>query len=231
VKIDIACPVYAGILGTPDEAVRRAMGNISPTGIAMRAHGLTGDLHLTRECGWVDLARAELLAAFLKGQSDALLFHDQDIFADGEIVLSLETALRNFTDVGVVFVSYRKREPPHDWIYTQHAQKSIRVIPELSHLVPRVLVRASSGPLGFALISRRALLRLVYCYPELRSEDPATPGKEIYELFLPMVREHRHLGEDAAFFHRCAAAGVRVECLIDAEVDHAGVRGKLSDII
>lgn len=229
-KIDIACPVYSGITGTPEQAMRKAMENISSTGVVLQAHGLAGGLHVTSECGWVDLARAELLSLFLRGNADALLFHDQDIVAPGKTILSLIEASKTIAKDSIVFCSYRMRQSPHSWIFDHHEEKTIRIVPGMTHKVPSVLMRASSGPLGFALLPRSVIGKLVYCYPELRTFSSEN-GKELFELFLPMVREHHHLGEDAAFFHRCGAAGIRVECLADAELNHGGVTGRLSDYI
>jgi phenolic acid decarboxylase len=104
------------------------------------------------------------------------------------------------------------------------------------------VIEVEAAGLGCALIARRVILAPQEKHPELRffhwtKESPEiqfAQDRQRWALFNQEVREvdgaPRYLGEDYAFFHRVRAAGLRVECLVDAVIAHDGVAHSLAEL-
>lgn len=66
---------------------------------------------IVSNCPWLDAARADLIAAFLKSDCESLFFRDDDI--------SIEpSTLRAMLDLNrpIVSIPYRMRQVPHAWV-------------------------------------------------------------------------------------------------------------------
>lgn len=79
---------------------------------------------------------------------------------------------------------------------------------------------------GLMLVRRRVLTRLAELHPDLCVKGP--DGVLAPLLFEPMIRDGARTGEDVAFCQRARDAGFKVEVMVDAEVNHAGVVDNLA---
>jgi hypothetical protein len=102
--ICIATPCHRG----SDEALG-AIANWSAALVqALKLEG--AQLALVSNCPWLDAARADLVAAFLNTSCTHILFRDDDIFFEPDV-------LRRMLDAKapIIVAPYRIRLPPHTW--------------------------------------------------------------------------------------------------------------------
>lgn len=183
----------------------------------------------------ISLARAELARQFLRSGMSKALFIDSDVSIPVETIEALDDA-----DGDVVFCAYPGRQAPH----TLLLQTVGGVDPRQSKIRRSAnghrVIEAMFGGFGAVMVSRSALERMWKNYRRELSFDHG--GRENVDLFQQMrvpvdeagqirssfaqwsVKTKRaYVGEDVAFFLRARKAGVRVECLVDAPINHAGI--------
>jgi hypothetical protein len=154
---------------------------------------------IVADCPWLDAARSLLLAKFCAGAFDALLFRDDDVDFEAEL---LERMLLDLRHRPIVVAPYRMRMRPHAWAVTF----------EGAHLV--------AAGLGATLIRRDAIDKMIVSFPELAYDQDGSPR---HALFLHELWQGKLLKEDHAFFSRARRAGLDLYAIPNARVDHAGV--------
>lgn len=199
-KIFIATPIHrAGVeqVAAASDWARRILDPL----------GIPGQLGLVTNCPWLDCARADLVAAFLRSDCTHLLFRDDDIDFPPSVLQRMISA-----GEPLVAVPYRMRHPPHAWAVTE-----IGFGPTITLV-----------GLGATLITAEALRdvhRWGTCY--YQDGEPRT-GAFIHHPYLMAGRFHL-LKEDHAFFYRAHLyAGLDVT-LIPGAVSHAGVKSEWPD--
>ncbi len=184
----------------------------------------------------LSIARAELASAFEQSGCDYWLSLDQDIEFDLDVLQGLLAA-----DGDVVLATYPMRGAP-DVMPLGFGRHELNALPFRTTSLGHRVIEIEAAGLGCALIARRVVLVLQEKHPELRffhwtKESPEVEfasERQRWALFNQEVRDvdgmPRYLGEDYAFFHRVRAAGLRVECLVDAVIAHDGVAHSLAEL-
>jgi len=184
----------------------------------------------------LSIARAELASAFVLSGCDYWLSLDQDIEFDLDVLEGLIAA-----DGDVVLATYPMRGAP-EVMPLGFGKHDLHDLPLRTTRLGHRVIEVEAAGVGCTLIARRVLLALQEKHPELRffhwtKEPPEiqfAPDRQRWALFNQEVRDvdgtPRYLGEDYAFFHRVRAAGLRVECLVDAVIAHDGVAHSLAEL-
>jgi hypothetical protein len=218
----VAMPVHGGVSPATLQTILGLLGT-----------GQGGAYADVRDCPWLDMARAELVGLFLESTHQELFFIDADIAFHPGLVATMRAAKAD-----VICASYRKRNPPHDFtarmlpgLGGRGGDVTLRESPMREAAGARIIEIAGDG-LGCCLLQRHVLEELTRRHPELRYVSRA--GKDRCNLFEYGVREiegvRRAGEEDHAFFTRVAAAGFKVECVLDAVVAHGPFVGSLGSL-
>lgn len=72
--------------------------------------GSPGAVSIVPNCPWLDCARSDLVAEFLRGPCELLFFRDDDIFIEPRLLRQLVDL-----DAPIAVAPYRTRLPPHVW--------------------------------------------------------------------------------------------------------------------
>jgi hypothetical protein len=156
-------------------------------------------LSVVRNCPWLDSARADLVAAFMRTDLPYLFFRDDDNFIKADV-------LRRMIELNqpIVIAPYKMRLPPYNW--------TVRRGGALNHVV--------AAGLGVALIQRHVIRGMIDAYPELHYRQDGEPR---WALFHHEIKNGELLKEDHAFFMRAGECGFGIHCLDNVTVDHGGV--------
>jgi hypothetical protein len=176
---------------------------------------------------WVDIARTELVARFLRSPERELLFIDSDIAFAPSVVDAMLAASSD-----IVVAPYKKKKPPHHWNLRTLEDELPDEAP-LRRVGEQRLIEIESDGLGACLVRRAVLEQLTARHPELvyRTDD----DEPRCWLFQPFVHPDadgtpRPACDDRAFFLRARDAGFRVEALVDVVVYHDGIGGSLAEV-
>lgn len=185
------------------------------------------------------VARAELLAEFLRTECDPWLMLDHDIYLGIEIVDRLLRAVDEGGDV--VLATYPQRDNPSIYPLSFNGIEiralPVRTLEDGSRVIP-----VTHGPLGACVVRRRVIEVLVKKSPELvffhhrhneTIEQQTALERRRWAVFNQEVKGDkdgvpRYFGEDYAFLSRVRRIGYSVECLVDAPIEHDGVPGDLA---
>jgi hypothetical protein len=94
------------------------------------------------------------------------------------------------------------------------------------------LIEIAWGNLGFALVKREALNRMILGTPNLEYETTPRDGDPtvLHALYQTFTAARRYHSEDVAFYRRAEIVGIQAHCAIDCEIEHDGVHGRLGDL-
>lgn len=203
----IATPAYSGALSVEYVgALLAGMSELGSAGIVTTWRALPG-------LCYVDMARAELVRAFLETDATDLFFIDDDVGfpADGMIRL-----LRR--DVDIIGGAYPKK--------TEDAQYPVRPLTEPDGrpvVDPETgLIECDGLPTGFLRIRRRVFETMVARFPDRAYQ---ADGKTLYDLFPIERHSGQKWGEDFRFCQLARGCGFRVWCEPDIDFTHVGRRG------
>ena len=174
--------------------------------------GLISDYSDVEGCGWVDVARAELLEQFFKSKSDALLYLDTDISSPmpGSEILRRMIAI----DLPIIAMPYMRRDSDVLVLERRDGEKPF----ERNGV--RALAINSCG-LGLSLLQREALATMARRFPEL-SHQSIRGDYRISNIFLPEIVNGEYYGEDRSFFRRARMTGLGIYTILDVPVTHDG---------
>jgi hypothetical protein len=185
----------------------------------------------------LSIARAELAAAFVESDCDYWLSLDQDIEFELDVLEALIAAAGD-----IVLATYPMRGAPQI-MPLGFGHHDLRDLPVRRTRLGHRVVEIEAAGLGCALIARHVILALQDRHPELQffhwtKEPPDVQfacERRRWALFNQEVREidgvPRYMGEDYAFFYRVRAAGLCVECLVDAAIAHDGFVHSLAALL
>jgi hypothetical protein len=170
-------------------------------GIAQRL-GLEGSVvGLIKDSPWIDCARADLVADFLRGPCDALFFRDDDIDLTPDMFARMLAA-----DRPVVVIPYKTRTPPHPWAVTRDSTG-----------------RITHAGLGCALIQRSIIEAMCRRYADLTYYQDESPRVALFHhMILPWAGKRIMLKEDHAFFERLSEMGYVVD-EVAGPISHGGI--------
>lgn len=196
------------------------------TAITLVSRGATFGMH---GGPWLDQVRSELVGLFRETKEELCLFQDADVWFDASLVDSMIEAGSD-----VITCSYRKREPPHEYVARALGRTHPKDAPTRSLAGGRRVVEIARDGLGCCLVRRRVVETLYEKHVDLRYLSDA--GQWRCNLFEYGIRTdaqgvRRAGAEDRAFFERVRAAGFKVECLADATVMHGGIPGRFSEVL
>lgn len=158
-------------------------------------------LSVVSNCPWLDCARADLVAEFLKSSCTHLFFRDDDIDLAPDVVAGLLKMQRP-----IAVAPYRMRSKPHAWALTMEDDRIV------------------SAGLGAALIERGVIEMMVRRNPDLEYFQDGDKRCALFHHMLVGAGEGRTmLKEDHAFFARARACGFEVDALRGAVVNHGGI--------
>jgi hypothetical protein len=220
-RVLLAVPSYR----PPPDLEGRIAAFASSLGVPAHAEAVIG-------CAGVERARAHLEASFVASQCSHVLWMDDDVRVRREDVLAmLDEGLE------VVGLACRKR------CRKRGAAERLFNVRPLHHgggdYAPRVELRPSGRRVmevegvgfGCVLVHRSVVERMWLAHPELHCDlgEPGGQPRPACMTFLPMIARDTYdgrmhfVGEDLAWCSRARAVGARIQVLVDAVVDHAGV--------
>ena len=185
-----------------DEALRGIHRWCAETAQALSIQG--AELGVVSNCPWIDAARSDLVARFMRSSCSWLFFRDDDNFIEPSTLGRMMKL-----DKPLIIVPYRSRLEPHDWTFQTNASGEI--------------IRAG---LGLTLIHRKVIVALYKAHPEL--EFIQSDGCRAFALFQHEIAlidgVRRLLKEDHTFFARARRAGYRIAALEGAEATHGSTK-------
>ena len=201
--------------GKPDDDYARSL---SLTKELIERHGGKCDSFKTRHISDISLARAKLLAFFLKHEKAThLLMIDQDQAWPPEEVAYMLLLNRHF----LAAVSCKKVLPP-EYAFNMHGDDG-RLVPMYHELETNVASIPYVGG-AFIMITRECAEKLVMSYPELEYITPEdTVECAIFDpVILTENGQKRRLSDDYALCYRWRKIGGKVEVKLDVRLAHIG---------
>lgn len=205
-KVTIAVPAYTGTIHLP--TVRSLMTDL----FLLVERGDVFTLHDESGNAIIQDARAQIVADFLAGDHDKLVFVDWDVIWERGALLKL-------LDHGVDVVAgiYPQRVDPINYCVRWDESKA-----EL-HAVDGLL-SVKGVPTGFLSVSRACLERMTEAYQELNFLCDAVASGVVCGLFEPYRMGQDKLGEDYSFCQRWLDLGG--EIWVDPEIRMAHIGPK-----
>lgn len=198
--------------------VRRLSEHLAHLGVKLTFDCLPGSTLL-------GLARSVHVSRFRRTPLRAMLFVDDDILVEPEVI----DAMLDAGGGGFVLLAYPQRGQASDVALRTLDGRNPRYSPVTRTVDGRRLLAVAGGGLGCALLWRTGIEKMVASYgapfPEGFGFEDGDGTKHISFFNAgPLVVDGRpqYMGEDINFFELARAAGVPIECLADAFVDHAG---------
>jgi len=196
-SVRIAVPAYAGLSDDTRRSIIEGAKALVQAGIEIEdADGVMG-------CCYVDYARNQLVARFLRGAATDLVFIDSDVGFEPDALLRLCQSTRPLV-AGI----YPKKIDPPEWPVALDAAEvwSDR----------EGLVECSMLPTGFMRIHRSV-------FEAMDVPRYAIPGEgEAGAYFQCVVRDGQYIGEDVEFCHRYRALGGKLYAFADMDLRHVG---------
>lgn len=161
----------------------------------------------------ISLARAKVIAAFLRSNCTHLLMIDADMGWEVDAVIRLFAAKKDFVAVAGPKKSYPLRFAAN---FTDDS----------GDMIPLQIERASGaaeiGEVGmaFALITRQVAAKMATSYPELAYRG--ITGEVEHGLFMPMIARGQYMAEDFAFCVRWRMLGGKLFICPDVKLSHTG---------
>lgn len=177
----------------------------------MAGHEVECEMHTN--CSNLPRVRNEIVARFMAGNYDRLLFLDNDMVFDAVDVFKL-------------------LESPHDICALDYRKKDdeIKFTGELTGNERDGWLQAYSVGAGCFLLSRKAIEIMQQKYPETRYVT--AEGMLSFSLFDHLNYDGRYWGEDTTFCRRAIEAGLDISILKNATTEHIGTKkykGNLND--
>lgn len=208
----IAMPTYDGKI--PVSLMVSLIGTID----ALRTHGVLVTIKFKSGCALIDKARAELVHDFLQVEDATdILFADSDVVWQADAVLRL---LAFSTEVDMVCGVYPvKQDEPLFHV-------SLKPGPGGKAITKGPLVEAIGVPMGFCLLTRGMIERMIKAYPVLSytAVKGEFKGERMTNLFLNMVEEDLLFGEDIAFCRRWTKIGGQIWVDPEISLKHIGTK-------
>lgn len=196
--VRFALPAYAGLSSDTKRSILEGAEALVAEGIEIEDADAVGG------CCYVDFARNQLVARFLRGRATDLIFIDADVGFDPDALVRLCKATRPLV-AGI----YPKKVDPPEW----------PVALDASHVWADAdgLVECSMVPTGFMRIHRSV-------FRALKVPHYVAPGIEgsVGAYFQCVVRQGVYLGEDVEFCRRYREAGGKVHAFVDMDLRHVG---------
>jgi len=177
-------------------------------------------------CSDIRIARSDLAYVFLKSECTKMLFIDDDLLFSKQTVGDLFNAHGD-----IVCAAYQKRMPPHGYaLLLEQGQKHPREAKRRKE-GDNVFLEVMAVGCGLMMIDRRVIEGL-YAKHKGTHLDYYTVEEERRCLIFQAENwlfggKFRAMGEDFSFCLRAREAGFKVEVIVNAETDHAGVKGNL----
>lgn len=209
----IGTPAYAGLSPGYVTSLVSLTSTLSARGISARIHFVTSN-------AIIELARAEIVAAFLASDCTHLLMVDSDITFPADLV-------RRMLMRRVDFIAAAAPKRALQWEAVADAARKGEPLDAagatfaVGFASPKLEVtdgttRVEGVGTAFMLVTRACLERVVSAHPELALSSGGGA------IFHPMVEGGKFVGEDIAFCRRWRALGGDIWLMLDAELAHAG---------
>jgi hypothetical protein len=218
-KVMLAIPSYQGTV--------HVSTLLSVTGDATRLaqRGDTVDIAIEAGISLIALARAFLVARFLRSDCTDLIMADADTAWEAGGMLRL---LDHSPDFVAALAPYRTKPTPDD-----SALFPIRCLGTVTHDPSTRLVKVQGVALAFARLRRSVLERMVEAYPRLKFKHCDVEGWDLFAHGTAASRK-LYIAEDTAFCMRWTA--IDGEIWLDPEItmQHSGMttfEGRLKDCI
>lgn len=195
--VRFAVPAYAGLSSDTKHSIIEGAKALVAAGIEIEDADAVGG------CCYVDYARNQLVARFLRGRATDLVFIDSDVGFEPEALVRLCRATRPLV-AGI----YPKKIDPPEWPVALDAAEvwSDR----------EGLVECSMLPTGFMRIHRSVFEAMDV--PRYAIPDEGEAGA----YFQCVVRDGQYIGEDVEFCHRYRALGGKLYAFVDMDFRHVG---------
>lgn len=181
--------------------------------------GITHYVHINAGDSLVSRARALLLAKFLQTTASHLLWIDADMSWDAEDVVKLLHHDQDF-----VCGAYRQKRAEPKWNFCLRREDG----DEAPYDAESGLVRIGGAGLGFALVKRRVIERMIEAHPERAFPHRLPDGGELpcWDLFGPVgvpPGGQVFIGEDITFCHYWLALGGEIWLDPAIQLGHHGL--------
>ncbi len=159
---------------------------------------------------YISFAMADMLFTALSTPADTFVFLDDDLSWEGDALLRLLE-----TPGDVVAGTYRFKHDEEEYMGDWHVDKNFKPI-----LRPDGCIMANSVPSGFLKITRLAVRKFMWGYPELVFGDPEKPGVDLFNHGAVFKDDHRWWGQDYAFCRRWSKLDEKVWLIPDLSIHH-----------
>lgn len=216
-KVMIATPAYEG------KVHAQYATSLVDTAGHLAQNGYQPDIRIA--CGGSLLVhdRNRILTEFMDSDAEYLLCVDSDLGWHPAAVLRLLQADKEFSGG-----CYPARDGKgFHFRPVLNENKSIAIDEETK------LLKMEYIPAGFMLLKRDAVEKMQrhFSHTYYKPKDPRNPDNGGYMLFDLEVHEGEFWGEDYVFCRRAREAGVDIWIDPVIEFDHAGIRGRLIDVL
>jgi hypothetical protein len=213
----IATPAFGGQVTSP------YLLSMMRTVVLCCREGITHQLHVNAGDSLISRARALLLAEFLRTDASHLLWVDADMSWEAEDVVRL---LRH--DQDFVCGAYRQKREQLKWNFCLRREDGDKApyAPEAG------LIQIGAGGLGFTLVKRRVVERLVEAHPERAFTQTLNDGTELpcWDLFGPVgVVGDAFYGEDVKFCNYWTELGGAIWLDPAIQLGHHGMAAFVAD--
>lgn len=186
----------------------------------LNANHIYGEVRIAPMDSLVVRARNTLAAWFMVSKCSHMLCIDDDISWDAKDVLRLIKVDKDF-----VCGAYRKK--------TEDECYAVAFPPEAAHKLTICkhcgCVELMNANVGFAMLHRRVFEKMFAAHPELKVDNPPTPGEGVvdnfYALFNTTVEDGTLWGEDYSFARLWRRGGGRVWLDPSISLTHYGTKG------
>ena len=200
--------------------------SVEATRAVLEQHGIAS-VFARFDAMMVDRARAEAVGAFLASDCTHLHWRDADIVAAPNVLGAMLGANKP-----IAAAVYRRRGGlPGDWPVRLGPGETLADLRyEIDGAGNRLAVMRSPC-LGCSLMTRAAVEQVCAAHPEQAQASWLVAGRLVHALFAPMIVSGEGLSDDYSFCERAARASVAIYVLIDAEIEHDGLIGRLSEVL
>lgn len=200
-EVFLATPSYSGQLCCEyQHSMAGTLDALFNAGVKVRQKILSGN-------PFIDRARNDLVASFLKSEASDLLFVDDDVGWDARAVTRVLSYSQEIV-AGLV----PKRDPTNESCFHQNA---------LTGVVEDGLFQSMEAPTAFIRIKRSVFETLDAAYPQLKTMDSAS---EHIPYFQTGIYNGGFVGEDIFFCRQWCALGHHVWIDSDISFTHRGSR-------
>lgn len=169
--------------------------------------------------------RNKILAAFMESDCTHLMCVDSDLSWDPKKIF--EFLNYDYDDIIAGVYPARTSDYSKKFIFWADTDSNDSI------KTKNKLLKMLGVPAGFMMIPRQCIEKMQKEFPELRYEDIDVNGnKEVgYAFFNTELEDGKFWGEDYVFCRKVTKAGINIWCDPTIEFNHAGISGKLTEIL